>query len=347
MKMKININARNRAHHFEATERERILYSGLSQGVALPYECGSGTCGTCKARLVYGDVTDNWPEAPGRKFLKTSDEYLLCQCTARSDAGFEVESFVQTMEGNTYIPASTTGRIHVTKRLTSDVMFVRIEVDHALKFDAGQFMMVEVPGVTGFRAWSMVNYQHPAKMLDFVIKKKANGGISQWLFDHERTGTELKLFGPLGRATFYPGLAQDLICIAGGSGIAGMMSILAHVEQSAYFSRHTIKVFFGLRTMEDAFFLEELSQCCSNCGTNLIVTIALSDAEVPASAPIAYPNLIFRQGLVHEIARDDMQGHYQNVRAYLAGPPPLIDASIRMLLQGKLSTANICYDKFS
>ena len=53
--MKIQLNARNRAHHFDATPADKILYAGLSHGITLPYECGSGTCGTCKARLLSGE----------------------------------------------------------------------------------------------------------------------------------------------------------------------------------------------------------------------------------------------------------------------------------------------------
>ena len=65
-------------------------------------------------------------------------------------------------------------------------------------------------------------------------------------------------------------------------------------------------------------------------------------------ARAAHPALAFEQGLVHEIAGKSMQGKYQNVRAYLAGPPPCVDASIRMLLlQAKLPTDHIRYDKFS
>ena len=51
---------------------------------------------------------------------------------------------------------------------------------------------------------------------------------------------------------------------------------------------------------------------------------------------------------MHEVAGKAMQGKYQNVRAYLAGPPPAVDASIRMLLlQAKLPADHIRYDKFS
>jgi toluene monooxygenase electron transfer component len=51
---------------------------------------------------------------------------------------------------------------------------------------------------------------------------------------------------------------------------------------------------------------------------------------------------------VHEVAKRAMAGKYQNVRAYVAGPPPAVDAAIRvLLLDAKLTTDNIRYDKFS
>jgi toluene monooxygenase electron transfer component len=92
--------------------------------------------------------------------------------------------------------------------------------------------------------------------------------------------------------------------------------------------------------MKDAFFLDELSRCKAQ------VTVALSEEDVPGSS--AWPNLRFEKGLVHEVAKRTMAGRYQNVRAYVAGPPPAVDAAIRvLLLDAKLSTDNIRYDKFS
>jgi toluene monooxygenase electron transfer component len=52
--------------------------------------------------------------------------------------------------------------------------------------------------------------------------------------------------------------------------------------------------------------------------------------------------------MVHEVAKQAMQGKYQNVRAYLAGPPPAVDSAIRfLLLEARLTADNIRYDKFS
>jgi toluene monooxygenase electron transfer component len=69
---------------------------------------------------------------------------------------------------------------------------------------------------------------------------------------------------------------------------------------------------------------------------------------VPERAARDHPLLRFERGLVHEVAKKAMQGRFQNVRAYLAGPPPAVDAAIRfLLLDAKLTADNIRYDKFS
>lgn len=345
--MRIQVNARNRAHYFDAEAEEKILYGGLRKAVDLPYECGSGTCGTCKARLISGEIADSWPEASGRKYLKAPDEFLMCQCTAKSNVVIEVAAFVQTMEAGACTPDFLRGHIKTVQALTHDVAFIEIELCDPLEFDAGQFVVIQVPGVLGFRGWSMVNYQRQCKTLEFVVKKKPGGGISEWLFDGNRQGTEVEVFGPLGKATFYPSLARNLLCIAGGSGIAGMMSILARAAQDGYFTQYNGDVFFGVRSMKDAFFLKEFVRLREECGNRLNVIIALSEEEAPESVTANYPQLKFEKGFVHEVAGRHMQNRFQNVRAYLAGPPPAVDASIRMLLQARVTTDNIRYDKFS
>ena len=343
--MKIQVNARNGAQRFEAQPAQKILYAGLGAAIALPYECASGTCGTCKARLLSGEIDDAWPEAPGRKALKGSDEFLMCQCSARGDVSIEVAAFLHDLPSGAIVPQASTGSIGATSLLTHDVMQIDIAVEAPMEFDAGQFVMLRVPGVDGYRGWSMINYEHKARLLRFVVKKKPGGGLSDWLFAQARTGTPVELFGPLGSATFQPWLDKNLLCIAGGSGIAGMMSILARAEQENYFAKHTGQVFFGVRTMKDAFFLDEFSRLCRQCGDGLRVTVALSDE---AAAPCSeHPLLAFESGFVHEVAARAMQGRFEGVRAYLAGPPPAVDASVRMLLMARMSTANIRYDKFS
>ena len=347
--MRTQINARNRAYQYESGEGEKILFAGLSEGIDLPYECGTGTCGTCKAKLIDGKIDDTWPEAPGRKYVKADlGEFLMCQCIARGDVTLEVSKFVYATDPGTCPARTLSGVVVDVRSLTHDVMAVGVMLDAPCEFDAGQFMAVAAPGVPGMRGYSMVNFARATQRLEFVVKKKPGGGFSEWLFAGGGKGARFSLFGPLGKATFYPSLAKNILCIAGGSGIAGIMSILSRATQERYFEQFRGDVYFGVRTMKDAFYLDELSAFRKEFSKNLQITIALSDEEVPEAALAQYPQLRFERGMVHEVAHRNMAGKYQNVRAYLAGPPPAVDASIRvLLLEAKLTADNIRYDKFS
>ena len=347
--MHVQLNARNRAYRFEAAPGERILYAGLRAQAELPYECATGTCGTCKAKLVDGKIEDGWPQAPGRKHLKLEqNEFLMCQCAAQGDVSLEVASFVYPSDPGACRVGALSGTVREARALAHDVASIDVALDAPCEFDAGQFMVMNAPGVHGMRGYSMVNFEQPARRLEFVVKKKPGGGFSEWLFSGKAAGSRIEMLGPLGKATFYPALAKNLLCIAGGSGIAGMMSILSRASQERYFEHYHGHVFFGVRTMKDAFYLHELSALRQAYPRNLEITVALSEDDVPAAAAGEFPLLRFERGLVHEVAKREMAGKYQNVRAYLAGPPPAVEAAIRvLLLEAKLTADCIRYDKFS
>jgi toluene monooxygenase electron transfer component len=344
--VKISVTSRTGAGEFECAPGEKILHAGLRSGIALPYECGTGTCGTCKARLLSGRVASEWPDAPGRRYLKSEAELLMCQCVAHEDCALEV-SVLKTQEAGPPVPGRLGGLVRGRRGLTHDVAAFDVDLDRPLDFDAGQFALLGVPGITGARAYSMVNFERGARRLSFVMKKKPGGAVSEWLFGAGVDGTRVELFAPLGHATFRPGLAKHVLCIAGGSGIAGMMSILACAGRAGHFADWDGHVFFGVRAERDGFFLDELGALRARY-PRLGVTVALSDEEVPASLPAAHPGLTFARGLVHAVAGERMRGRFADVRAYVAGPPPMVDACLRLLLrEARLAPVDIRYDKFS
>jgi toluene monooxygenase electron transfer component len=209
-------------------------------------------------------------------------------------------------------------------------------------------MVMTAPGISGGRAYSMVNYDRGATRLQLVIKEKPGGRFSEWLFGDGVDGTRVHLFGPLGHATFAPDLGKNIVCIAGGSGIAGMMAILSCAGQAGYFEEHEGHLFFGVRTSRDLFFADELKAMIATSPRGLHVTIALSDEDVDPQLTAAHPEFAFGKGFVHAVAGTALKGKFTNVRAYAAGPPPMVSATLRMLLlEGKLKSADIRYDKFS
>jgi toluene monooxygenase electron transfer component len=344
--MKVLVRSKTDKFAFEVREGERILYAGLRHGLALPYECATGTCGTCKARVREPrTITTGWDQAPANAYLKPErGEFLMCQACAVADCEIAVPANFRDLEG--VRPSHHTGRIASLRRLTHDVVAFEVELDPAMDFEPGQFVVLECAAIAGFRAYSMVNHAAGLKRLKFVAKSKPGGAFSEMLFSDRALGTEVRVFGPLGTAVFRPAEQKDVLCIAGGSGVAGMMAILSRARQTNYFTERTGSLFFGVRTVRDVFFVDELAELTRAVGPNLRVTIALSDEEVPAD-PRRQGQIEYATGFVHAVAAERMRGVRGNIVAFVAGPPPMVDAALRMLIVDMRLPANdIRYDKF-
>jgi NAD(P)H-flavin reductase/ferredoxin len=344
--MKITVQSNNGECSFDCGERESILYAGLRQSLNLPFECATGTCGTCRARLTTGEIDICWKEAPGGERLKPEKgDFLMCQTRARSDCRVRVPS--DLVVTNEPAPELRRGTIRGLQRLTRDVLHFNLDLTSPMRFQAGQFVVLETPEIAGGRAYSMVNFASEVERLALVVKRKSGGRFCDWLFDGVSGEPEVNVFGPLGRATFRPDERRNFACIAGGSGIAGMMSILECAVQAGHFRNHKAAVYFGVRTLADAFYLEQLSSYATASHGNLDVTVALSDERVTAPTHAKFPVLKLADGLVHEVAARAMAGQDPNFIAYVAGPPVMVDSAIRALIVGGVMRKDIRYDKFS
>ena len=343
--MRITVQSKTGETAFDCGDHETILHAGLRQGLSLPYECATGTCGTCRARVMSGTVDVRWKEAPGGARLKPEKgDILMCQTRALSDCVLRVPSDIVVVDK--LRPAPRRGTIRNIRKLTRDVAEFDVHLSAPMSFEAGQFVVLETGHLAGGRAYSMVNYDPKTERIGLVLKRKPGGGFSDWLFDEHDTDPEVAVFGPLGRAVFRPHEGRNIICIAGGSGIAGMMSILACAVQADYFRDRKGSVFFGVRTLQDTFYLEALSRYVAASHGNLDVTVALSDEAASAGAHADFPNLRLASGMVHEVAAKGMEGSPSDAIAYVAGPPVMVDAAIRALIKGGTPIRDIRYDKF-
>ena len=344
--MKITVQHKSGELSFDCGEVEPILYAGLRQGINLPFECATGTCGTCRARVMAGTVEVRWKEAPGAARLKPEKgDILMCQTWARSDCLLRVPAELTVSDKSR--PALRRGAIREVRRLTRDVAHFDLHLSAPMSFQAGQFVVLEAAGVTGGRAYSMVNFASDIDRLALVLKRKPGGRFSDWFFDEGAGAAEVEVFGPLGRAVFRPEESRNIVCIAGGSGIAGMMSILECAAQADHFRSHNGAVFFGVRTLADTFYLEQLSRYAAASHGNLDVTVALSDEAAATPSHSEFPALRLAEGMVHDVAAKAMAERDRNVLAYIAGPPIMVDSTIRSLIAGGIAIRDIRYDKFA
>jgi toluene monooxygenase electron transfer component len=347
--MRITVETNGGEFSFDCEPTERILYAALCHGLTVPYECATGTCGTCRGRIRQGAARIDWDEAPGFARLKRKKgDVLMCQARPTVDCVLRVPANVAANPDSPTLPRHRTGRIEVMRKLTHDVLDLQVSLSDPIAFEAGQFVVLETPAVRGGRAYSMVNFARGVDRLTLVVKQKIGGRFCNWLFESDVTGAQLNVFGPLGRATFHPEEGRNILCIAGGSGIAGMLSILERATRENYFRDHSGYVFFGARTMAEGFYLQELSDYVTAAHGRLEVTLVLSHEQTPGASHPQFPGIRLMEGMVGDATAQAMAGRYDNMVGFVAGPPSMVDGALRLLIkEAHLPPQFIRYDKFS
>ncbi len=307
---------------------ETILRAGLRAGFALPYECASGSCSSCKGRLLEGEVDSLWPEASGLsdRDRRKGARILCCQALPRGDCVVQLRRADAADEP---APEAFTATVEALERLNRDVMFMRGRPDRARAFLPGQFVLLQLPSGQR-RAFSMANTD--PETLDFIIKEKPGGHASRYLFDELSTGDRVSLEGPYGRAYLRTPLVRDIICVAGGSGLAPVLSVvrgaLAQPEARA------IRLFFGVNGVDDLFMIDTLETLAAD-HDRLSLTLAVRDGAPGTET-----------GLVGDIMLAALDGLSES-DLYMAGPPGLIDALLRPVMRSeKIAPDRIFFDRF-
>lgn len=328
---------------------ERILLAGLRQGVNLPYECGTGTCGECRAELLSGSVESLWSDAPAASKIKPN-QILMCQSIPQDDVVLKHAGNIAG--GRSQIdqsaPFHQRATITAVEMVDINTAVVKVSLQTPIAYNGGQFVLVSIPGIDGYRAYSFAGYPASDGLIKFIIRRKKPGVLTQWLFDQNEWNKEVEIFGPLGKAHYRGPTDGNLVLVMGGSGIAVGMSVLEHALAAKHFRDRCASLFFGVRTPDDAFFGRELESYVRVSNGRVDATIAFSEGEAGRAIKQDYPLLQFTTGFVHEAACAAVEQPTIDTTAFIAGPPPMVEAAIRgLIMNAKISPQRIKYDKFA
>jgi toluene monooxygenase electron transfer component len=130
--------------------------------------------------------------------------------------------------------------------------------------------------------------------------------------------------------------------------LAPILSILERASTAGHFAAHRADVFFGVRAFADLYETDRLLSIAAAHPGRLALTMVFSEQRPSEAELLSLPGVAIADGFVHEAMGQSMEGRFEGVLAYLAGPPQMVDAAMRLLvLQGKVPPARIRYDKFS
>jgi len=142
-------------------------------------------------------------------------------------------------------------------RLTRDVrgLGLRLLDPGSIRFTAGQFVTVEVPGTAATRAFSMASPPSESGSIDLVVRVLPGGAFFAALDERLAPGDRLRVSGPFGQLKVRLS-HRPIIMIAGGSGLAPIESMAADLADRR--NTRPVTVFFGVQTAADLFHLERL-----------------------------------------------------------------------------------------
>jgi toluene monooxygenase electron transfer component len=323
---------------YDCPDDDTLLRAALRTGLGFPYECNVGSCGNCKFELLEGEVRMAWPEAPGwREKDREKNRYLGCQAHAVGNCVIKLNPAPK------YVPVHTPRRFAATLKssrpITHDISEFSFELKEPLSFEPGQYALLYLPGIEGARAYSMSNTG--GNVWEFQVRRTPTGKGTAVLFDQLKVGTSIELDGPYGMAYLRRDVQRDILCIAGGSGLAPMISIARGAMNEPALKDRQLHFFYGARTSQDICG-QDMLQTLAGWGSRLHYQAVLSNPELDTSGtPWTGP-----VGFVHEAAQKIFADKLPQMEIYFAGPPAMAMAVQRMLLQSKVPFSQVHFDQF-
>ena len=126
-----------------------------------------------------------------------------------------------------------------------------------------------------------------------------------------------------------------IVCIAGGSGMAPIRSILHHMKNTD--NKREAIYYFGANKVKELFYIDEMKTFEAELNN--------FQFEPVVATPEEEENWPGQIGLVTEAVQRDLKNASQ-CEAYLCGSPGMIDASIKILLELGMTEEKIFFDKF-
>ena len=328
----------------EVDEDETVLEAAFKHGVMLMHGCKEGQCSACKSFLLDGDLEmDRWSTFALNEFEEEEGYVLLCRSHAYSDLEVELLSYHEGML-QTGIPLQLVyAEVEEIESLTHDMrrLVLKLVDPPEMNFLPGQYAELFIPGTEEHRAYSMANTPSSDERAEFIIRVYPGGRFSSLLGDEVedgiKVGDSMKVRVPFGMFTMREKSEGDIIFVGGGSGMAPILSLIRHMAEKGIERKGTF--YYGARTKKDLFYLDEIQELGEQLPGEFRFVPALSEPEDDDEWD-GETGLI--TDVIHRL-EDDLNG----MEAYMAGPPPMIDAALPVLTQMGVDEDDIYYDKFT
>ena len=312
---------------------ESVLDAALAAEVPLIHQCCSGSCSSCIATLTEGQA--NMRAGSSSTLLR--DEYnagkrLLCLTEPVTDCTFHLNYDVAASMG---IAKKLHAFIDEVEQIANNVVRLTLELAEGdwTAFKPGQFYQIKVPGLGVMRSYSPASTEAELPKMVFLIRLLSDGAMSNYLRNVAQADEVVELEGPFGNFFLREKVSAPHILIAGGTGLAPVMSMIDGIRKASG-KKPPILLSFGCATPDALFCLDDISLRAQWLPT-LSYRISVNQ---DASGKLLSGNPV-------EALRDSDVVSPDTV-AYICGPQPMIDAAYHRLEALGVKSENIFSEQF-
>ncbi|MCB9664989.1 MAG: NADH:ubiquinone reductase (Na(+)-transporting) subunit F [Alphaproteobacteria bacterium] len=365
----------NESKQLKVKPGSSLLSTLAAEKVFIPSACGGGgTCAQCKCQVIDGGG-DVLPTETGHLTLRERKDHwrLGCQVRVKQDMKIEVPEEIFGIQRFPCTVKSNDNCATFIKELVLD-----IDDGKTLDFKAGGYIQIDIPryelaftefdigeeyredwdkfkvwdyrcknaedGV--YRAYSMAN--HPAEgqivMLNVRIATPPRGldvppGIASSYIFNLKPGDKVTISGPYGEF-FIQDTQREMIYVGGGAGMAPLRAHLFHLFHTLKTGRK-VSYWYGARSLREMFYWEHFTEIEKEF-PNFRFVLALSD-------PMPQDDWKGPTGFIHQVLLDDyLKDHDapEDCEYYMCGPPPMVNAVMRMLDSLGVAKEDIHFDDF-
>ena len=315
--MGFQISVEPSRHIFQAEADETILDAALRQGLSLPYGCRDGACGSCRGKVLSGQVDHGKAQLLA---LSDADRHagLALFCCAKAQSDLTIES--RELRSAQDIPVKTLpARVQKLTLAASDVMLVELKLPASQRFPflAGQYIDILLKDGQR-RAFSLANAPHDDGCLQLHIRHTPGGLFTDQVFTAMKERDMLRFNGPHGSFYLREDSDKPLLLVAGGTGFAPIKAMVEHAIAEK--SMRPMAIYWGGRARAD-LYLWQVAEQWAAAHSHIRVVPVLSEA--PESECWRG-----RTGLVHVVAMQDFPD-LSGYQVYVCGSPAMVAASRR------------------
>ncbi|MEP7276145.1 MAG: CDP-6-deoxy-delta-3,4-glucoseen reductase, partial [Betaproteobacteria bacterium] len=304
----------------------------------LPYGCRNGACGTCKGKILTGQVDYNvHKSSPLSADDRRAGLALFCCAKPLTDLVIEVREVRRA--GDIQIKRLPC-RVESIDKVAPDVAVVRFKLpaNERLQFLAGQYIDFLLKDGKR-RSFSLATPPHADDFLELHIRHVPGGFFSDPMFTQYKGREILRFEGPLGAFYLREDSDKPIIFVAGGTGFAPIKAVIENALHHGIEKLRPMVLYWGARAKVDLYLPDLPGRWQTGHPGSFTYIPVLSEPRLDD----AWPG---RTGFVHRAVLDDFPDLSGYV-VYACGAPLMIEAARRDFVAQGLPPGDFYADSFT